>query len=131
MVSRAAGRQRAQTVRGEKMATADPHDSRLIVRRERTVGHAGGEDLVRPDAGIVTIRTINYVVQTLAVGAHESCKTSPRDFSRSAEAVWLSQSFGERAHDAQGIVPEWIDFDRLANAWGDHPIADLRNDRNS
>src|SRR5438094_407847 len=40
MVCGAVGSQRAQSVRREKMVPADPHDSRLIVRREWTVWQA-------------------------------------------------------------------------------------------
>ena len=86
MVSGAAGRERAQAERGEKMAPADPHDLRLIVGGERTVRQADGEDLVRPDAGIIAVRAVDHIVQALAVGAHEAREAALCSFRRRAEA---------------------------------------------
>src|SRR5215472_7356765 len=100
MVLRAAGRQRAQPISREKMTSADAHDSRLIVRIERTVRQADGKNLVRPDTGIVAIGTVNHIEQTFAVRPHKSCKTSFYDVRWRAEAIRLGQSSSERAHDA-------------------------------
>src|SRR5690348_9626306 len=66
MISGTARRQRAQPECGEQMPPADPHDSCLILRSERTVRQADGEDLVRSDPNIVAIGPINDIVQTFA-----------------------------------------------------------------
>src|SRR5215831_18618205 len=107
------------------MASADPHDSRLIVRTERAVRQAHGKDLVGPDAGFVAIGTVNHIEQTFAVRPHKSCEASFYDVRRVAEAVRLAQSSGEISYNAQSVVPQRIDLDRLADAWGDDPVTDL------
>src|SRR6516165_5780836 len=61
-VSGVAGRQRAQSIRGEKVMPADPNNSRLLFQRERTVGQADRKNLIWPYAGIVAIGPINDVV---------------------------------------------------------------------
>src|SRR3954452_22498022 len=89
MVLGATWRQRAQPICRKKMASADPHDSRLIVQIEWTVRQAHGKDLVGPDASIVAVRTVNHIEQTLSVGPHESCKTSFYGIRQHAKTVRL------------------------------------------
>src|SRR5262249_26163196 len=122
---RTSRRVRAQTMRREKMAPAYPYDICLLRGSKRAVRQAHGEYLVRPDAGVVAVRSVDHVVQTFAVGAHEACKASFRGFRRGTEAVGLSQNSRERTYDAQGVVPQRIDFDRLADARGHNPITNL------
>src|SRR5262249_24108453 len=96
MVLRATGRQRAQPISREKVASADPHDSRLIVRIEWTVRQAHGKDLIGPDAGIVAIGTVDHIEQTLAIRPHKSCKLR---FTMSAGALKLSGSANRPANE--------------------------------
>src|ERR1051326_4244652 len=74
MIGGTAGRERAQPIRGEQMAPACAHDVRLIGSAKGAVREAYGKYLIGPDAGIVSVRTIDHVVQSLAVRTHEACK---------------------------------------------------------
>ena len=62
MVFGATGRERAQSERGEKLTPADLYDFPLILQRERAVRQAYGKYLVWPDAGIITVGTIDHVI---------------------------------------------------------------------
>ena len=62
LVCGVSGCQRTQPERREKVASTHAHNSRLILRRERTMRQADSKDLVGPDAGIIAIRAINDIV---------------------------------------------------------------------
>src|SRR5262245_60602992 len=107
------------------MTPAYPQDACLLCGSKSTVRKAHGKYLVGPDAGIFAIGSVDHVVQTLAVWAHEARKALFGGVGGSTEAIGLSQNFCERAHDAQGVVPQRIDFDRLADAWRHNPVTNL------
>src|SRR6516225_10472493 len=90
-VSWTAGRQRAQAERREKMTPARTHNCRLVVRGEGAVRQADGKDLVRPDGRIIPILTIDDVVQTRAVGLHETCEAVLCRVCQGAKIVRLVQ----------------------------------------
>ena len=126
MVVGAAGRERAQPVGRQQMPPAGFNDAKPDrIDDERTMRQADGKDLVRTDAVVVAIRSVDHVVQALSVGPHEPCEAGPCDGGLGRERVRLAQHRGEFRHDAQRIVPQRVDLHRLADARRHHPIAHL------
>ena len=126
MIGGTAGRKRTQAKRGEKLVPAYSHDVLLIGSGKRAVREAYRKYLVGSDAGIIAARAVDHIVQTLAAGTDEARKASSCRPRRRTEAIRLFQYGRKTAHDAQGVVPQRIDFDRLADAWRDHPVTDFR-----
>src|SRR5215472_4312411 len=127
-VVRVLGRKSAKTHRGAQFAVDDLHHLAGAVAIEQGVGEADGEDLVGADGG-VTLRAVDDVVEAAGIGVPElRLETTGGlggEIAADAAAADVAEAAGELLQGAQGVMPERLDFDGLAVARGDHPVADL------
>src|SRR6185503_15510362 len=99
-----------------------------MLAREHRMVQRQAEHLVRTAARVVAALAVDDVVQVAALGIPEAPVEALRDAlrARSVLVAGLAHERRPRVHPAQRVVPERLDLDRLATAWRDDPVADLR-----
>src|SRR5262245_21981157 len=97
--------------------------------REHRIGQTDGKDLIRPDRAIA-LSAVDDVVQTAGrLVPKKAVNTGVCSFSHRARLLLTSGMairLCQRLHDAQGIVPQRLNFHGLTIAWGHYPVTDPR-----
>ena len=89
---------------------------------------ADGEDLVGAQ-GAISVPVFDDVVEAAGRGIPEArvkgCRASSAKLSHRASADGSAKRRRKVCHDAQSVVPQRLDLDRLADARRDYIVADF------
>ena len=122
--------QRAQAKRCPQLTQADIDDRAALRRGQQWVTEGNGKDLIRTQAGVIlSIGRVDDVVE-IAAGCIPETPIELLGVGIRAVAVVTRhcrfvETLSEAGHDAQRMLPQRIDLDRLADARRDDLGADL------
>ena len=109
-IARVVGGERAQAERRQQRAAAGLDDGPCGLRPERPVRQRHGEQLIRPNRGVVALRAVDDVEEAAAVGAHEPPRERRRRRCRAATRSpgTTSRARSQRALTSTGLPARWV-----------------------
>src|SRR5262249_28454763 len=103
------------------------HDSMRPRLRQHHIGQTDSEELVRPN-GAIALSTVDDIIETVGrLIPEQAVKTGVCTCSHGAIALLAGAiviCLVQGLHNAQGVVPQRLNFHGLAIAWGYHPVTD-------